>query len=207
MYVTGSAAVADRQQAGDRSLQVFGRVHVIVVMLLLVYRPVITSAIMLTMVVLRAAHPRGAWLFAVFPPDRARRANLLVVRDRGRHALFLIGRYQEARAAARTRVGTMFGGTRPCLCWLGSDHRGATFCPSCRLPYFQTLGVPLAIGMVIVVARRTHPGPGDNRRDEPVRQAARAADGAGAGLASGPPSSLARPHPGPVRWPWRSSVC
>ncbi|AMC62590.1 transmembrane transport protein MmpL5 [Mycobacterium tuberculosis variant africanum] len=68
VYVTGSAAlVADQQQAGDRSLQVIEAVTftVIIVMLLLVYRSIITSAIMLTMVVLGLLATRGAWLSSV----------------------------------------------------------------------------------------------------------------------------------------------
>ncbi|MBN4678125.1 MMPL family transporter, partial [Pandoraea nosoerga] len=55
---------------------------------------------------------------------------------------------------------TMFGGTAHVVLGSGLTIAGATFCLSfTRLPYFQTLGVPLAIGMVIVVAAALTLGP------------------------------------------------
>lgn len=165
VYVTGSAAlVADQQQAGDRSLQVIEAVTftVIIVMLLLVYRSIITSAIMLTMVVLGLLATRGGVAFLGFHRIiglSTFATNLLVVLAIAAatdYAIFLIGRYQEARGLGQDRESayyTMFGGTAHVVLGSGLTIAGATFCLSfTRLPYFQTLGVPLAIGMVIVVA-------------------------------------------------------
>lgn len=46
----------------------------------------------------------------------------------------------------------MFDGTAHVVLGSGLTIAGATFCLSfTRLPYFQTLGVPLAIGIIVVV--------------------------------------------------------
>jgi RND superfamily putative drug exporter len=71
------------------------------------------------------------------------------------YAIFLIGRYQEARALGEDRESafyTMYRGTGHVILGSGLTIAGATFCLRfTRLPYFQTLGVPLAIGMLVVV--------------------------------------------------------
>ncbi len=172
VYVTGSAAlVADQQLAGDRSLQLIEMVTftVIIVMLLLVYRSIITAAIMLTMVVLGLLATRGGVAFLGYHRIiglSTFATNLLVVLAIAAatdYAIFLIGRYQEARGLGQDRESayyTMFGGTAHVVLGSGLTIAGATFCLSfTRLPYFQTLGVPLAIGMVIVVATALTLGP------------------------------------------------
>src|SRR6202008_5168645 len=72
------------------------------------------------------------------------------------YAIFLIGRYQEARGAGESREDayyTMFGGTAHVVLGSGMTIAGATFCLHfTKLPYFQTLGIPLAIGMLVAVA-------------------------------------------------------
>ena len=71
------------------------------------------------------------------------------------YAIFLIGRYQEARTIGEDRetaYHTMFRGTAHVVLGSGMTIAGATFCLSfTRLPYFQTLGIPLAVGMVVAV--------------------------------------------------------
>src|SRR6516165_5178263 len=55
---------------------------------------------------------------------------------------------------------TMFGGTAHVVLGSGMTIAGATFCLHfTNLPYFQTLGIPLAIGMVVVVAAALTLGP------------------------------------------------
>ncbi|SHX62509.1 transmembrane transport protein MmpL1 [Mycobacteroides abscessus subsp. abscessus] len=74
------------------------------------------------------------------------------------YAIFLIGRYHEARNAGEDRdqaYYTMFGSTAHVVLGSGLTIAGATFCLHfTRLPYFKSLGFPLAIGMVVVVSRR-----------------------------------------------------
>jgi RND superfamily putative drug exporter len=171
-YVTGPAALtADQHMAGDRSLQVITTVTfvVIIAMLLLVYRSIITVLLTLVMVVLELTAARG--MVAVLGYYKiiglsTFATNLLVtlaIAAATDYAIFLIGRYQEARSVGESREDayyTMFGGTAHVVLGSGMTIAGATFCLHfTNLPYFQTLGIPLAIGMVVVVAAALTLGP------------------------------------------------
>ncbi|HEV7853077.1 MAG TPA: MMPL family transporter, partial [Mycobacterium sp.] len=72
------------------------------------------------------------------------------------YAIFLVGRYHEARNNGEDRETafyTMYHGTAHVILGSGLTIAGATFCLHfTRLPYFQTLGIPLAIGMLVAVA-------------------------------------------------------
>ena len=163
-YVTGAAALAaDQNTAGDRSMQLIEGVTftVIFIMLLLVYRSIVTVLITLVMVVLQLAAARGVVAFLGFHEIiglSTFATNLLVtlaIAAATDYAIFLIGRYQEARGAGEDREAayyTMFGSTAHVVLGSGLTIAGATFCLTfTNLPYFQTLGVPLAIGMVVCV--------------------------------------------------------
>ncbi|MDY6995834.1 MAG: MMPL family transporter [Actinomycetota bacterium] len=163
-YVTGPAALAaDQHIAGDRSVRTIELVTfaVIITMLLLVYRSIVTVFITLIMVVLSLATARGVVAFLGYHEIiglSTFATNLLVtlaIAAATDYAIFLIGRYQEARGVGEdkeTAFYTMFNGTAHVVLGSGLTIAGATFCLSfTRLPYFQTLGVPLAIGMFVVV--------------------------------------------------------
>ncbi|MCG5434010.1 MMPL family transporter [Mycobacterium sp. MYCO198283] len=163
-YVTGPAALAaDQHIAGDRSMRLIEAVTftVIIVMLLLVYRSIVTVLLVLVMVVLSLTAARGAIAFLGYHDIiglSTFATNLLVtlaIAAATDYAIFLIGRYQEARESGEdneTAYYTMFRGTAHVVLGSGLTIAGATYCLSfTRLPYFQTLGVPLAIGMVVVV--------------------------------------------------------
>ena len=171
-YVTGPAALmADQHIASDRSMTLIeiATFSVIIVMLLLVYRSVITLLFILVMVVLELAAARGFVAFLGFHEIiglSTFATNLLVtlaIAAATDYAIFLIGRYQEARGAGEDRESayyTMFGGTAHVVLGSGLTIAGATFCLTfTRLPYFQTLGIPLAIGMVICVVAALTLGP------------------------------------------------
>jgi putative drug exporter of the RND superfamily len=171
-YVTGPAALsADQNIAGDRSLQVIETVTfaVIIAMLLLVYRSIVTVLLTLVMVVLELAAARGMVAFLGYYQViglSTFATNLLVtlaIAAATDYAIFLIGRYQEARGAGESREDayyTMFSGTAHVVLGSGLTIAGATFCLHfTNLPYFQTLGIPLAIGMVVVVAAALTLGP------------------------------------------------
>ncbi|MGH3676380.1 MAG: RND family transporter [Mycobacterium sp.] len=164
VYVTGPAALlADQQIAGDRSLRMIEMLTfaVIITMLLLVYRSIITVLLVLVSVVLSLAAARGVVAFLGYhqiiglSTFATSLLVMLAIAAATDYAIFLIGRYQEARGAGEDRETayyTMFGGTAHVVLGSGLTIAGATFCLSfTRLPYFQTLGVPLAIGMVVVV--------------------------------------------------------
>ena len=171
-YVTGPAALsADQHIAGDRSLQVITTVTfvVIIAMLLLVYRSIVTVLLTLAMVVFELAAARGMVAFLGYHKIiglSTFATNLLVtlaIAAATDYAIFLIGRYQEARSKGESREDayyTMFGGTAHVVLGSGMTIAGATFCLHfTNLPYFQTLGIPLAIGMVVVVAAALTLGP------------------------------------------------
>ena len=79
------------------------------------------------------------------------------------YAIFLVGRYQEARQAGEDRKHayyTMFHGTAHVILGSGLTIAGAMYCLSfTRLPYFQTLGVPCAVGMLVAVFAALTLGP------------------------------------------------
>ncbi|MDH6244443.1 MMPL family transporter [Mycobacterium sp. OTB74] len=171
-YVTGPAATSTDQNAvGDKSMELIEMVTfgVIAVMLLLVYRSVIATLIVLVMVVLELSGARGLVAFLgyhnVFGLTTFA-TNLLVtlaIAAATDYAIFLIGRYQEARRVGEDRESayyTMFHGTAHVVLASGLTIAGATLCLHfTRLPYFQTMGFPLAIGMVMVVAMALTMGP------------------------------------------------
>jgi RND superfamily putative drug exporter len=79
------------------------------------------------------------------------------------YGIFIIGRYQEARHAGEDRETafyTMYRGTAHVILGSGLTIAGATFCLSfARMPYFQTLGIPCAVGMLVAVAVALTLGP------------------------------------------------
>jgi RND superfamily putative drug exporter len=171
-YVTGPAATTTDQNAvGDASMKqiealTFG---VITIMLLLVYRSVVTTVITLGMVVVGLMAARGSIAFlgyyGVFGLTTFA-TNMLVtlaIAAATDYAIFLIGRYQEARRNGESREDAyydMFHGTAHVVLASGMTIAGATLCLHfTRLPYFQTMGIPLAIGMSVVVAAALTLGP------------------------------------------------
>jgi RND superfamily putative drug exporter len=142
---------------------------VITIMLLLVYRSVVTTVITLGMVVVGLMAARGSIAFlgyyGVFGLTTFA-TNMLVtlaIAAATDYAIFLIGRYQEARRNGESREDAyydMFHGTAHVVLASGMTIAGATLCLHfTRLPYFQTMGIPLAIGMSVVVAAALTLGP------------------------------------------------
>ena len=163
VYVTGPGPLAsDQQHAGDKSLQLVTAVTigVILVMLLLVYRSVVTVVMVLLMVMLELLVARGMVAFLGYheiiglSTFAVNLLTMLAIAAGTDYAIFLVGRYHEARHAGEDREAafyTMYRGTAHVILGSGLTIAGATFCLSfTRLPYFQTLGVPLAIGMLVV---------------------------------------------------------
>jgi len=162
-YVTGAGLLSsDQQHAGDKSLQLITAVTigVILIMLLLVYRSIATVMLVLSMVMIELLASRGIVAFlghyeviglSTFAVNLL---TLLAIAAGTDYAIFLVGRYHEARQTGEDRETafyTMYHGTAHVILGSGLTVAGATLCLSfTRLPYFQTLGVPLAIGMLVV---------------------------------------------------------
>ena len=72
------------------------------------------------------------------------------------YGIFFFGRYQEARQAGEDRATayyTTYHGVAKVVLASGLTIAGALFCLSfTRLPSFQSLGIPCAVGMVVAVA-------------------------------------------------------
>ncbi|BBY90571.1 membrane protein [Mycobacterium gallinarum] len=172
VYVTGSAALwADQQHAGDNSILMVTMITfvVIIVMLLLVYRSIRTVIMVILMVFVVLGVSRGAVAFLGYheiiglSTFAVQLLTLLVIAAATDYAIFLIGRYQEARGAGEDRESayyTMFHGTAHVVLGSGLTIAGAMLCLSfTKLPYFQTLGVPCAVGTLVAVAAALTLGP------------------------------------------------
>ncbi|OBI81550.1 RND family transporter [Mycobacterium sp. 1245805.9] len=164
-YLTGPAPlVADTNRAGNTSILRITVVTVVVifVMLLLVYRSVATVILLLVMVGIGLAASRGIVAFlgdhhvvglSTFAVNLLVSLGIAAGTDYG---IFFFGRYQEARQAGEDRESayyTTFRGVSKVVLGSGLTIAAAVYCLSfTRMPYFRTLGVPCAVGMLITVA-------------------------------------------------------
>jgi putative drug exporter of the RND superfamily len=171
-WVTGASAMAaDMHTAGDQSmLLVTGTsVTVIVLMLLLVYRSITTVIVLLITVGIEVSAARGAVAIlghsgaiglSTFAVSLLTSLSLAAGTDYG---IFIFGRYQEARQAGQDREAafyTMYRGTAHVILGSGLTIAGATFCLHfARMPYFKTLGIPCAAGMLTAVVVALTLGP------------------------------------------------
>ncbi|BBX47266.1 RND family transporter [Mycobacterium cookii] len=164
-YVTGPAALTtDMNEAADKSMFTMMGVTglVIMIMLFIAYRSVSTMLLILVMVGFEMGTARG--LVALLGSQRLLGFSTFVVAMLSSlaiaagtdYAIFLIGRYQEARKAGQDRETayyTMFRGTFHIILGSGLTIAGATFCLHfARLSYFKALGIPSALGLIVVVA-------------------------------------------------------
>ncbi|WP_235009967.1 RND family transporter [Mycobacterium sp. 3519A] len=172
VFVTGGPAMqADQERAGNSSIRTIEIVTILVIitMLLFFYRSIFTVVLVLLMLMLGLSATRGVVAFlgyhdliglSTFATQLLVTLAIAATTD---YAIFLIGRYQEARTVGEDRESafyTMFHGTAHVVLGSGMTIAGATFCLSfTRLPYFQTLGVPLAVGMVVGVFAALTLGP------------------------------------------------
>ena len=164
-YVSGPAAVfADEFAVGESShikvtALTFG---VIFVMLLVVYRSLVTAFLTLVAVAVQVAAARGVVAFlghvGVIPLSiyATNLLTLLTVAAATDYAIFLLGRYQEARQAGADRVESfhvMYRSTAPVIIGSGLTVAAAIFCLwFTRTPYFHSLGIPAGIGVLITLA-------------------------------------------------------
>ena len=171
-FVTGGAPlVADQRDAGDKSIIMVTIITLVViaVMLVLVYRSIVTMVMVLVMVFLELGAARGIVAFLGYhqiiglSTFATSLLTLMVIAAGTDYAIFLIGRYQEARGAGEDRERSyysMFAGTAHVVLGSGMTIAGAMLCLSfTRLPYFQTLGVPCAVGTLVAVIAALTLGP------------------------------------------------
>ncbi|GAT11603.1 transmembrane transport protein MmpL [Mycolicibacterium novocastrense] len=163
-YVTGPAPlVSDMNHAGDKSIIkiTIVTVAVIIAMLLFVYRSIVTAVLLLLIVGVQVQAARGVVALlgdheiiglSTFAVNMLVSLGIAIGTDYG---IFFTGRYHEARQAGEDRVTafyTTYSSVAKVVLASGMTIAGAIFCLSfTRLPYFQTMGIPTAVGMVIAV--------------------------------------------------------
>src|ERR1700744_507698 len=165
VYVTGPAAlVADMVHSGDKSILKITvlSVAIIFVVLLLVYRSVITVVLLLITVGIELGASRGIVALladkdilslSTFSINLLVALGIAVGTD---YAIFFFGRYQEARQAGEdteTAYYTTYRGVAPVVLASGLTIAGAILCLGfTRMPIFESMGVPCAVGMFVAVA-------------------------------------------------------
>jgi RND superfamily putative drug exporter len=171
-YVTGAGPlIADQSHAGEKGVKIVTLITILVilVMLLFVYRSVVTVLAVLFMVFVELLAARGvvAVLGNYGIIGLSTFANnllvLMAIAAGTDYAIFVVGRYHEARGLGETREEafyTMFHSTAHVVLGSGLTIAGAMYCLSfCRLPYFESLGVPCAVGMLVAVIAALTLGP------------------------------------------------
>ncbi len=161
-YVTGAAPqITDQFEVGNEGTTkvTLLTVGVIAVMLLIVYRSVITMALALVTVLVEMSAARGVVSFLAnsgfigLSTYSTNILTLLVIAAGTDYVIFLLGRYHESRNVGddrETAFYDMYRGTAHVILGSGLTIAGAVYCLSfTRMPYFQSLGVPAAIGVLV----------------------------------------------------------
>ena len=161
-YVAGSAAqITDQFEVGNEGtlLVTLLTIGVIAIMLLIVYRSPVTMIVALVTVLIEMSAARGIVAFlanAGFIGLSTYSTNiltLLVIAAGTDYIIFLLGRYHERRNEGMDREVAyydMYRGTSHVILGSGLTIAGAVFCLYfTRLPYFQSLGIPAAIGVLV----------------------------------------------------------
>ncbi len=162
VYVTGAAPlIMDMQHSASNSILKITAVAAVVIlaMLLLVYRSIITVILLLLTVGIELGMARGTVAFIghnnilVLSMYAINLLMSLAMSAGTDYGIFFIGRYHEARHAGEdpeTAYYTTYRGIAKVVLGSGLTIAGSIFCLSfTRLPYFQTMGVPCAIGMLV----------------------------------------------------------
>ncbi|MDG5481779.1 MMPL/RND family transporter [Mycolicibacterium gadium] len=165
VYLTGAAPLAsDMQRSGNDSILKITAVTVVIIftVLLIVYRSVVTVILLLIMVGVELAAARGVVALLghlevlTLSTFAVNMLVFLAIAAGTDYGIFFFGRYQEARQAGMDREAAyynMYRGVAPVVLASGLTIAGAIFCLSfARLPYFHSMAIPCAIGMLVAVA-------------------------------------------------------
>jgi RND superfamily putative drug exporter len=164
-YVASNTVLsADTIIAGRKSLALMTLVSigVIAIMLLMVYRSIVTMILALLTVGVELFAASGVTATAGnlniigLTPYAVSMITMLAIAAGTDYVIFLLGRYQEARAAGQDpemAFYTAYHGVSHVILGSGLTVAGALLCLTMTtLPYFQTMGVPCAIAVLVVVA-------------------------------------------------------
>ncbi len=171
-YVTGAAPLfADQLSVGSRGI---GKVTVITIlvimtMLLFIYRSISAAVVTLLTVLVEMSAARGIVSLLAdsgvigLSTFATNLLTLLVIAAGTDYAIFLVGRYHEARHLGEDRETafyTMYHGTAHVILGSGLTVVGAVLCLSfTRWPCFHGMGPPAAIGVAVALVADRTPAP------------------------------------------------
>ncbi len=171
-YITGPyALIFDQTEPGNESVTKVTLITTLVIaaMLLAIYRSVVTTVLVLGLVGIELRAIRGGVAFLAYQDAfglstfATNLVTLVAIAASTDYAIFMLGRYHEARHAGRrpgNRLLNHVSRDRPCVLGSGLTITGAMYCLSlARLPYFKILGAPCAIAMLIAVLAALTLGP------------------------------------------------
>ncbi|MDH6247496.1 MMPL family transporter [Mycobacterium sp. OTB74] len=164
-YVTGEApTITDQFEVGSKgTAKVTGITFLVIgVMLLLVYRSVVTTLLVLVTVMIELSAARGTIALLAhtgvigLSTYSTNLLTLLAIAAGTDYAIFFVGRYHEERSRGLDRESSFYvslSSTTHVIIGSGLTVAGAVACLAfTRLPYFQTLGIPAALGVLVTLA-------------------------------------------------------
>ena len=164
-YVTGGAPlVTDQFEVGSKGTlkTTLLTIGVIMAMLFVIYRRFTTVILVIFTVMIELTAARGVVAVLAnagvigLSTYSTNILTLLVIAAGTDYAIFILGRYHEARHVGQARVAafaTMYHGTAHIILGSGLTIAGAVFCLHfTRLPYFQTMAIPAATGVLVALA-------------------------------------------------------
>jgi RND superfamily putative drug exporter len=163
-HVAGNTVLnADTSVAGHQSLATteLASIGVIVVMLLIIYRSIVTMLVSMVIIGLELFAASGITATAGnlniigLTPYAVSMVTMLALAAGTDYVIFLFGRYHEERSKGLDREDAFFvsyTGVSHVILGSGLTIVGACLCLTMTtLPYFQTMGLPCAISVLVVV--------------------------------------------------------
>jgi RND superfamily putative drug exporter len=164
-HVAGNTVLnADTQVAGHQSMTIMEivSVAVIIMMLLIIYRSIVTMLVSIVIIGLGLFAAQGVTATAGnlniigLTPYAVSMVTMLAIAAGTDYLIFLLGRYQEERSKGLNQEDAFYvayTGTSHVILGSGLTIAGALMCLTMTtLPYFQTMGLPCAIAILVIIA-------------------------------------------------------
>jgi len=164
-YVAGNTVLnADTSVTGHKSMAMMAllSIGVIMIMLLLIYRSLVTMLIALVIVGIELFAAQGVTATAGnlniigLTPYAVSMVTMLSIAAGTDYVIFLLGRYHEERSKGLDREDAYYvayHGVSHVILGSGLTIAGACLCLTMTtLPYFQTMGLPCAISILVIIA-------------------------------------------------------
>jgi RND superfamily putative drug exporter len=171
-HVAGNTVLnVDTSVAGHQSMAIMEllSVAVIIVMLLIIYRSIVTMLISMVVIGLELFAAQGVTAVAGhlniigLTPYAVSMVTMLSLAAGTDYLIFLLGRYHEARSRGLDTEEAFYDayrGVSHVILGSGLTIAGACLCLTMTtLPYFQTMGLPCAIAILVTIAAALTLGP------------------------------------------------